>query len=57
MNKKNNKINDRKCTDCGVKIINCMGYVNAGDWLKQKTNIREICGKCVLIRDKKDGLL
>jgi len=46
----------RICEDCKIKIINCMGFVNAGDWLAKKKHIRELCGKCVLLRDKKAGL-
>jgi hypothetical protein len=47
----------RFCDDCGIKIVNCMGMVNAGDFISKKKHIRELCGKCVLIRDKNAGLL
>jgi hypothetical protein len=33
-----------------------MGYVNAGDWIKRRKHIRELCGKCVMVRDKLAGL-
>jgi len=47
---------DRKCQKCGVNILECMGFVNAGDFLKAVegeiafSEIRELCGKCVLIQ-------
>jgi hypothetical protein len=47
----------RKCEDCGKKITNCMGYVNATDFLARKSHIRELCGKCVILRDIESGLL
>jgi len=42
---------NRKCIICGLEISKCMGFVLARDWLKLKngkTEVREICGKCVL---------
>lgn len=38
----------RKCIKCNAKITSCMGFVFARDFLSQKKNIREICGKCAL---------
>jgi len=26
----------RKCNKCGAKISSCMGFINAGDFLKRK---------------------
>jgi hypothetical protein len=49
---------DRSCYKCGDPISACMGYVKAGDFLefmvrkRDKNDIREICGKCVLKYDK-----
>ena len=50
------KNNSRKCCECGEPIINCMGMVNAGDWLSRKKNIRELCGKCVMRKDIEHNL-
>ena len=48
----------RKCHRCGASIFACMGFVNAGDFLKAIegvilfSEVRELCGKCVLILQK-----
>lgn len=45
----------RVCDDCKDPIAECMGFVNAGDWLAlvigKRVLVRELCGKCVLRRD------
>lgn len=47
----------RKCYRCGEKLTACFGYVNCTDFLKNKIPPRELCGKCVIKQDIKDGLL
>jgi ribosomal protein S27AE len=38
----------RQCSECGAEIAECMGFVNAGDFLANAKPVREVCGKCVL---------
>lgn len=51
----------RACHQCSSPIMECMGYVNAGDWNKLSrgeitgNEVREICGLCVLRHDVKSG--
>lgn len=46
---------ERRCTGCGAKIQDCNGFVNAEDFLKllmgQRVPVRELCGRCILLRD------
>ena len=59
INKPENKA-ERHCIDCGIKIIECMGFVIFLDFLealegKRKWNdVRERCGKCVLLWEQKN---
>lgn len=41
----------RLCSDCGSEITACMGFVHAGDFVSGKIPPRELCGRCVLLRD------
>ena len=47
----------RYCCNCKTEVAECMGFVNAGDFIKAVDNkipwfeVRELCGKCVLIKN------
>lgn len=51
----------RECDRCRVEIRECMGFVNAGDFLKRMQTglekVRELCGLCVFKDDLEKGLL
>lgn len=42
----------RRCCQCNTRIRECMGFVNAGDFLLRadgyKVRVRELCGRCGL---------
>jgi len=40
----------RACIFCMCKITACMGFVIARDFVNKRNPIREVCGKCVLIK-------
>jgi hypothetical protein len=48
----------RKCFHCGTEIDKCMGFVMASDLLeyfkdkRKESDIREVCGLCVFIKEK-----
>lgn len=48
--------NNRYCYSCKKEITNCMGFVIVRDLLEYENNkkikIRELCGKCVFIKEK-----
>lgn len=47
----------RKCYKCGEPIEACMGFVLARDFLARISGdqrpVREICGKCVLLYERR----
>jgi hypothetical protein len=44
--------NNRQCMVCGTQIVECMGFVLARDYLKNKIPPREICGKCIFFMEQ-----
>lgn len=43
----------RQCMVCGSPIVECMGFVLARDYLKNRIPPREICGKCIFVMEEK----
>lgn len=42
----------RTCMVCGAPIVECMGFVLARDYLKNRIPPREICGKCIFVMEQ-----
>ena len=41
----------RQCEDCQRTIERCNGFVCAGDFVAGRWPPRELCGRCVSVRD------